>query len=464
MLVRFGDYDLLSKIATGGMAEIFLAKHINSPVTSMPIAIKKILERYSGNSAFVKMFLAEARIICNIRHENIVKIYDFGRENGLYYIAMEYVFGQSLGSLVNRYESRGENLPLDIVLDISISVLNGLDHAHNTKDKNGIFLNVVHLDMNPNNILLSYKGDVKVVDFGIAHATYTKLMKTALNSIQGTFGYLSPEQCREESLDRRSDIFSFGIILYEMLSGRPLFKHLENDAVIINKILNEEIPDIREIRPDIPEELVKTVSRALEKDRSKRFPSAGEMMRELVRVRQAVVSGKGSESLTNILKKEFASHYLKMNRILERAQAEYLMDELFKDIEDVEELDLNEKIRVPEETESGEVKAEKSKTPIFAAAAMILMVLFAGGIYYYVTKLMVREERIFIFSTPPGASVIVNEVDMGKKTPAEIVLKTGSSYTIELKKGSFIGGIVFSPTGENNKVNIKLKKREDELE
>ena len=197
MLETFDNYQLLSKIATGGMAEIFLAKHINSPVNSMPIAIKKVLKQYSSNSALIKMFLAEARIICNINHENIVRIYDFGKYEDQYFIAMEYVFGQNLGSVLNKLQQKGQAMPLNLIIEIMLGVLSGLDHAHNTKDKNGIFLNVVHLDMNPNNILISYDGKIKVVDFGIANANYTKKAKGSLVSIQGTFGYLSPEQCRD---------------------------------------------------------------------------------------------------------------------------------------------------------------------------------------------------------------------------------------------------------------------------
>jgi serine/threonine protein kinase len=311
MLERFGEYQLLHKIATGGMAEIFLAKHTNSPVTSMPMAIKRILKQFNANQAFIKMFLAEARIICNITHENIVKIYDFGKNDETYYLAMEYVFGQSLGQLLNKYEQKGRPLPMEIVLEVATAVLSGLEFAHNTRDRNGIFLNVVHLDINPNNILLSYDGKIKLVDFGIAHASYTRTLKNNLQTVQGTYGYLSPEQCQEKSLDRRSDIFSFAVILYEMLAGRPLFKQMESDAAILNAIVNEEIPDIATVNPQVPRELGFILSKALQKNRERRYGSASEMLDDIKRYQTMREFNPQAESLPAVLKREFAAHFIK---------------------------------------------------------------------------------------------------------------------------------------------------------
>jgi len=464
----FGNYQLLSKIATGGMAEIFLAKHINSPVTSMPIAIKKILPQYSNNVPFIKMFLAEARIICNINHDNIVKIYDFGKVDGLYYIAMEYVFGQALGQLENKMSSKENYLPLEIVLEICFSVLNGLQHAHNTKDKKGVFLNVVHLDMNPNNILLSYDGGIKIVDFGIAHATYTKILKHNLASIQGTFGYLSPEQCREEGVDRRSDIFSFGIILYEMLSGKPLYKHLMNDAVILNAILNEEVENIKNIRPDISDELARIVHKALEKDREKRYSSAVEMIEDLQGVQAGLEFNLEAETLPALLKREFAGHYIKMNKILEKAQAQYLMDELFKDIGDIEEMDLHEKVRIAEEEKlkkfeedrlKKEAAEEKSSFPMIAVAAIVFVLLLSAGIGGYFFLQEEKDILVSLFSDPPEADIFIDGISNGLQTPAEISMKPGRNYIIEFRKDDFIGEIYYTPKKEDNKINLVLKKR-----
>ncbi len=461
MLDKFDNYQLLSKIATGGMAEIFLAKHINSPVNSMPIAIKKVLKQFSTNTVLIKMFLAEARIICNINHENIVRIYDFGKYEEQYFIAMEYVFGQNLGSILNKLGQKGSKMPLNLVIEVLLGVLSGLDHAHNTKDKNGIFLNVVHLDMNPNNILISYDGKIKVVDFGIANANYTKKAKGSLVSIQGTYGYLSPEQCREGQVDRRSDIFSVGIILYEMLTGQPLYKHLENDATILNAILNEEIPHIKKVVPDIDHRLAEIVMKALEKNQKNRYATALDMREDLLMIYNSLEFDPNTESLQSLLKKMFPSHFIKMTKVIERAQTEYLMDELFKDIGELEELDMKEKIRVKQQEQAEEKKREgilPSSGKIFAAGVAIALILVAIMSYLFI-KPEVEFESVSIFSQPPEASIYLNGEDTGKQTPATLVLEQGKNYIIEFRKDDLIGGMEFTPTEKNREVNIVLRKR-----
>ena len=461
MLETFDNYQLLSKIATGGMAEIFLAKHINSPVNSMPIAIKKVLKQYSSNSALIKMFLAEARIICNINHENIVRIYDFGKYEDQYFIAMEYVFGQNLGSVLNKLQQKGQAMPLNLIIEIMLGVLSGLDHAHNTKDKNGIFLNVVHLDMNPNNILISYDGKIKVVDFGIANANYTKKAKGSLVSIQGTFGYLSPEQCREGQVDRRSDLFSAGIIMYEMLTGKPLFKHLDNDASILHAILNEDIPHIKKVVPEIDQRIAEIVMRCLEKDRRERYATAMDVREDLMMVYNSLEFDPNIESLQSFLKKMFPSHYIKMTKVIERAQTEYLMDELFKDIGELEELDMKEKVRI-EQAQVEERKKMEGPLPrpkiIFIAGAFIA-VMFMAVMGYFLMKSEVKVESVSVFSQPPEAEIFLNGEDTGKTTPATLMLEIGKNYIIEFRKDNLIGGMEFAPTEKNREVNIVLKER-----
>ncbi len=461
MLESFDNYQLLSKIATGGMAEIFLAKHKNSPVNSMPIAIKKILRQYSSNTQLIKMFLSEARIICNINHENIVKIYDFGKYEEQYFIAMEYVFGQNLGLLHNKLQEKKMKLADNLILEIAISVLNGLDHAHNTKDKNGIFLNVVHLDMNPNNILLSYSGKIKVVDFGIASANYTRKMKDSLQSIQGTYGYLSPEQCLEKSLDRRSDIFSLGVILYELFTNQPLFKHLENDAAVLNAILNKPIPEIEDVVPGIDTRIADIIMRALSRDPDQRYSTADEMKRDLQRVYNSLEFNPDADTLPIILKKLFPAHFVKMTKVLERAQTEYLMDELFRDIGDLEELDLKEKMRIKEEQE--EERKKREKKPVSATAIIGIALVFALvilGVFAFLSRTSeTKMETVSVFSQPPGAKIFINGENTGEITPAELNLESGKAYIIEFKKDNFIGGMTFVPSESNREVRMILKER-----
>jgi len=461
LLEKFDNYQLLSKIATGGMAEIFLAKHMNSPVNSMPIAIKKVLRQFTKNTTLVKMFLAEARIICNISHENIVKIYDFGKYEDQYFIAMEYVFGQNLGTILNKLQQKGKELPINQIIEVMLGVLSGLDHAHNAKDKNGVYLNIVHLDMNPNNILISYDGKVKVVDFGIANANYSKKVKGSLVSIQGTYGYLSPEQCREKKTDRRSDIFSLGVILYEMLTNEPLFKHLENDAAILNSILNEQIEPIQNLVPDINPTLAEIVMKCLEKHPDKRYSTAMDVREDILNIYNSLEFDPSGETFQTLLKKLFPSHFIKMTKVIENAQAEYLMDELFNDLGDLEEIDLKEKVRVKEEQKALEKKRvgrlpSVMKTSVFGAIGALMIV---AVIFFFAMQDKVKLEKVSVFSSPPGAIIYINGEDTGKTTPAELMLENGRKYIIEFKKDNMIGGMRFLPSGENHEVSMKLKKR-----
>lgn len=461
MLEKFDNYQLLSKIATGGMAEIFLAKHMNSPVNSMPIAIKKVLRQFTKNTTLVKMFLAEARIICNISHENIVRIYDFGKYEDQYFIAMEYVFGQNLGSILNKLQQKGKELPIIQIIEIMLGVLSGLDHAHNAKDKNGVYLNIVHLDMNPNNILVSYDGKVKVVDFGIANANYSKKAKGTLTSIQGTYGYLSPEQCREKKTDRRSDIFSVGVILYEMLTNRPLFKHLENDAAILNSILNEQIEPIQNLVSDLNPGLAEIVMKCLEKHPDKRYSTAMDVREDILKIYTSLEFDPNGETIQTLLKKLFPSHFIKMTKVIENAQAEYLMDELFNDLGDLEEIDLKEKIRVKEEKKELEKKRQGRlpsvmKTAVLGAIGAIIII---AVIFFFSLQEKVKLEKISVFSSPSGAIIYINGEDTGKTTPAELMLENGRKYIIEFKKDNMIGGMRFLPSEENHEVSMKLRKR-----
>lgn len=474
MLENYGEYQLLSKIATGGMAEIFLAKHTNSPVTSMPIAIKRILRQFNTNQAFIKMFLAEARIICNITHENIVKIYDFGKFDETYYIAMEYVFGQSLGQLMNKYLQKGRTLPPELVIELTVAVLSGLEFAHNTRDRHGIFLNVVHLDMNPNNILLSYDGKIKLVDFGIAHASYTRTLKNNLQSVQGTYGYLSPEQCQEKPLDRRSDLFSFAVILWELLAGRPLFKQMESDAAILNAIVNDDIPDITKVNPQVPRELGFILQKALQKNREQRYGSAAEMLEDIKRYQSMREFDPQAENFPTVLKREFAAHFIKMNRVLEKAQASYLVDELFKDISEIEEVDLNEKIRAQQEERVASIKKEEAVQEekerreevrgwlVPLAVAAVTLVLFFGGLALYLFFPWQSDTvSVFVATMPPETDIFVDGRDAGARTPTELKLVKGRTYVFEFRKDDLVAELPFVPSEEpeKNKIFVKLKKK-----
>ncbi len=270
-----GRYQLLARLATGGMAEIFLARQTGIGGFEKLVVVKRILPNLAREKAFVEMFLDEAVIAAQLNHPNVVQIYDLGQAGDDYYIAMEYLEGESLGHLAR--EGAGARKPLSPGLSAGIiaQVCDGLHYAHNFEDDNGKPLNIVHRDISPHNVIVLFSGMVKVVDFGIAKAA-TKMHQTRVGTLKGKLAYMSPEQCMGSEVDARSDIFSLGVVFWELLTSRRLFKR-DVEPAMIRAIVDEPIPKVRDARISVPEKLAAIADRALEKDPQKRFPSASEM-------------------------------------------------------------------------------------------------------------------------------------------------------------------------------------------
>ncbi len=209
----FGNYLLIEKVSVGGMAEVFKALMIGTEGFQKLVAIKRLLPSVAEDEEFARMFIDEANIAGQLHHANIAQVYDLGRIEEHYFIAMEYVQGRDLRAVFDRLKRIKRGVPLNMAVYIVAKACEGLDYAHRKKDAQGRPLNIVHRDISPPNILLSYEGDVKIVDFGIAKAT-KKLTQTQAGILKGKFGYMSPEQVRGLPIDRRSDIFSIGIVLY----------------------------------------------------------------------------------------------------------------------------------------------------------------------------------------------------------------------------------------------------------
>ncbi|HUU01925.1 MAG TPA: serine/threonine-protein kinase [Myxococcota bacterium] len=270
-----GRYQLLARLASGGMAEIFLARQTGIGGFEKLVVVKRILPNLAREKAFVEMFLDEAVIAAQLNHPNVVQIYDLGQAGDDYYIAMEYLEGESLGHLAR--EGAGARKPLSpgLVAGIVAQVCDGLHYAHSFEDDNGKPLNIVHRDISPHNVIVLFSGMVKVVDFGIAKAA-TKMHQTQVGTLKGKLAYMSPEQCMGSGVDARSDIFSLGVVLWELLTSRRLFKR-DVEPAMIRAIVDEPIPKVRDARIGVPEKLAAIADRALEKDPEKRFQSAAEM-------------------------------------------------------------------------------------------------------------------------------------------------------------------------------------------
>jgi len=277
--ITFGKYLLLERINVGGMAEVFKAKAFGVEGFERILAIKRILPNMADDDEFINMFVDEARIAVQLSHANIVQIYELGKFEGQYYIAMEYVSGKDLRQVLDYYRKKKELLPLPTAAFLASKICDGLDYAHRKADPTGRPLNVIHRDVSPQNILVSWEGAVKITDFGIAKAE-DRASKTQAGVLKGKFGYMSPEQVRGLEIDHRSDIFALGILMYEMTTGKRLFLG-ESDFSTLEKVRNAEVPPPTEHNPAIPPELERVLLKTLSKERDERYQWASELHDDL---------------------------------------------------------------------------------------------------------------------------------------------------------------------------------------
>src|SRR5437868_1979410 len=277
----YGKYFLLKKMAAGGMGEIFLAKQQGPAGFEKILVVKKVLAHLTENKEFVELFLGEARLSARMNHRNIVQVFELGEESGSYFIAMEYVQGKPLRDILDRSREKREKIPAEIARTIAEQICDGSSYAHNLTDVSGRCLNLVHRDLNPQNVLISYTGDVKIIDFGIAKSEMSTV-KTEAGMIKGKFVYMSPEQSLAKKLDKRSDIFAVGISLYEMLTGINPF-HKNNIVLSLEAVQRFDPPPPSEYDPSYaPFDPI--VAKALTKDRDRRYSDASEMQDDLRRV------------------------------------------------------------------------------------------------------------------------------------------------------------------------------------
>ena len=277
----FGKYFLMKKLAAGGMGEIFLAKQQGPAGFQKILVVKKILGHLTESKEFVEAFLGEARLAAQMNHRNIVQVFELGEVAGSYFIAMEYVQGKSLRDVIDGSLRRKEKLHPELCRAVAEQICDGASYAHNLTDMTGRSLNLVHRDLNPQNVLISYTGDVKIIDFGIAKSEMSTV-KTEAGMIKGKFVYMSPEQSMAKKLDKRSDVFAIGISLYEMLTGINPF-HKNNIVLTLEAVQRYEPPPPSEYDPSYAL-FDPIVAKALTKDRDRRYSDAAEMQDDLRRV------------------------------------------------------------------------------------------------------------------------------------------------------------------------------------
>jgi len=302
---RLGKYEIIKRLATGGMAEIFLARVSGLPGFQKMVVIKRILPQLATKTDFVEMFLDEARIAATLQHPNVVQMYDVGVVDGNYFIAMEYLHGEDVRSLSRALHRQDKKLPIEHALNIVIGVSSGLHYAHEKVGFDGKPLEIVHRDVTPQNIIVTYDGAVKLLDFGIAKAS-NRFGETRFGTLKGKVPYMSPEQCRGEPLDRRSDIFSLGIMLYELTLGKRLYQG-KSDFEVLKQIVEGTVTPPSELDKEYNKPLEEIVMRALEKEKDKRYQTARDIQADLESLVRAVRLHVSPIALTRFMEETFGN-------------------------------------------------------------------------------------------------------------------------------------------------------------
>jgi eukaryotic-like serine/threonine-protein kinase len=275
-------YQILARLAVGGMAEIFLARGTSSAGVDRYCVLKRILRERASDLHFVRMFLDEARLAAQLNHPNVAQVYDIGRLADSYFFTMEFVHGETVRTLIQRSRSLRKELPLGAILTVMAGAAAGLHHAHDRLGLEGRPLGIVHRDVSPSNLMVSFEGGVKVVDFGVAKAA-DRISETRAGTVKGKIAYLSPEQCRGGNVDRRTDLYALGIVFWEMLTLERLYRRA-SDFENMNAIVNEETPSPSTRRPSLPPEIDALVMRLLAKDPDDRFQTADEVIEAIEQV------------------------------------------------------------------------------------------------------------------------------------------------------------------------------------
>ena len=312
VLGKFAGYDVLGRLALGGMAEILLVRHANTDGDHRHLVVKRILPHFEQDTDFVQMFLDEARIGMQLKHPNIIQFHQFGADEGSHFIVMEWVNGMPLGRLIRKARKSG-GVGLPIAIRIGVDVARALHYAHIANDEHGEPFNIIHRDVSPHNIMIGYNGSVKLLDFGIAKADH-RAHKTQAGVVKGKFAYMAPEQCTAGQADHRLDIFALGVCLFETLTGRSLYRR-QTEAATMRAVIMDPVPSLKERLPDVPDELDRILQKALAKEAGDRFATAEEFANELETFGKSLEQFGKQREVADLVKKVFPEEFTRGPRV-----------------------------------------------------------------------------------------------------------------------------------------------------
>ena len=366
---QLGKYRLLHRFARGGMANLYLGQFVGTDRFRKLVAVKIIHEQFSEDPEFIEMFIDEAQLVAGISHPNVVHVHELGSVGGRHFMTMEYVHGECLTDLVCRVR-----IPDTVGCRVVADVAAGLHAAHELRDADGTPLQVVHRDISPHNVLVSYDGAVKLIDFGVASST-ASLHVSRSGSLKGKFAYMSPEQVRSEPLDRRSDIFSLGIVLYEITTRRRLFRG-STETEMVQMVLDKPIPPPSVLRDDYPSELEQIVLRALSRRREQRYQTAEQMQEALERF----ILGTGAPVLPRqigqMMHATFAEQIASKEELRRAAESGLLLDAVGREPSASQEA---ETVGPPRTREAASLARGRDDARRWRARAMAALALLAAG-------------------------------------------------------------------------------------
>lgn len=474
---RIGRYRLIKRLAVGGMADIFLAQLHGPRGYERTVVVKTIRADLVDEEDLVTMLMEEARIASCLRHDNIVELIEVGEESGTHYLVMEFLFGRDLGQIRDRCQELGVRIPPEHVITLLADMLSALHHAHHEATFEGKKLEVIHRDVSPQNLIVGFDGSVKLLDFGLAKAA-AQISRTRAGVLKGKYAYMSPEQVNFKGVDQRSDLFSAGVLLWEMLTQRRLF-YRASDYETVKAVVACQVPFPRTVRPGLPWGLSWVAYRSLRRSQSLRYSTALKMREALLRYDprdRATARDELGEWLSRLFEKQLAARDLALNRARQDpVRHRQILDAGFELLEETTDPDLRLKPTAPPPaSSSGSSKSRPLAQPGLVGFAMSVLgtwrwfvmvmvglVCFSVGAGVYIGASQARLDPSYgylhVLADTEEVAVMVGNTALGTAPVDHIAVIPGRHRIVGTVQNTRRMVEVDVGPGENKVVRLKFK-------